>query len=144
MWKLNILEESESSGLNEVFERFLQVMKEVIDERLAIAGWINLVFLKDSKIRELNRDYRNKDKATDVLSFRYLESAGDVINEDFDVIGEIFISLDTARRQADEKGHDLNKEIQILFVHGLLHILGFDHETDQEEEEMEGWAKMII
>lgn len=121
------------------------VLQKLIDKKLLNRdGQIDLVLVSDKKIHAINKEYRKKDKPTDVISFAYLEVTefekdhGDVI------VGDIFISIDTAKRQAKEKGHDLKTELSILFVHGLLHCLGFDHNNDKEEAEMEGWAKKIL
>ena len=80
---------------------------------------LSIAFVDDEDMRELNREYRGKDKTTDVLSFTFPE--------------EIVISLDQARRQAREERHSLATEVRYLLVHGILHILGYDHETDQGE-----------
>lgn len=126
-------------------EKFHAVLSPRIDKKLiGRDGQIDLVLISDRKIRLMNREYRKKDGPTDVISFAYLEvtefarESGDV------VVGDIFISVDTAKRQAKEKGHDLKRELAILFVHGLLHCFGFDHRTDKEEAEMEKWAKRIL
>ena len=76
----------------------------------------------DSELRRLNRDFRGKDYATDVLSFPSDDANGH--------LGDIAISLGRARAQAREFGHGIEQEIQILMLHGLLHLLGYDHETD--------------
>jgi len=77
----------------------------------------------DRELQRLNRDFRKKDYSTDVLSFPAIEPKG--------VLGDIAISFPMARRQATEYGHSVAEEIQILMLHGLLHLLGFDHETDR-------------
>ena len=102
------------------------------------------MLIDDATIKAMNKEYRKKDSPTDVMSFAYLEVT-DYKKEKGDVIvGDIFISDDTAKKQAKEKGHSLKKELEILFVHGLLHCFGFDHRTDKEEAEMEKWAKKIL
>jgi len=88
------------------------------------------VFLTDDKtIQELNKTYRNKDKPTDVLSFPINEKVGDWL-----LLGEIVISVDTAKRQASSLGHSLQEELKRLLVHGFVHLLGYDHELGGEEE----------
>jgi len=87
---------------------------------------IELILTTDEEIRELNKIYRNKDKATDVLSFPLEDMPGMPL-------GSIVISLDTAKRIANELGHSIEEEIKLLFIHGLLHLLGYDHETDNGE-----------
>lgn len=77
----------------------------------------------DAQLRRLNRDFRRKDYATDVLSFPSKQTLG--------FLGDIAISFEHARRQAAEYGHDLGQEIEILMLHGVLHLLGMDHEKDR-------------
>lgn len=90
---------------------------------------ISLYFTDDAEIRDLNRTYRGKDKPTDVLSFILDEPV-----EDYRLLGEIIISVDTAKRQAKELGHSFRDEIKRLIVHGFVHLLGYDHELGGEEE----------
>ena len=85
-----------------------------------------IAFVSDKTIRQLNRQFRNTDKATDVLSF----PAGD---EDELILGDIAISVDTAARQAKENGLTFDEEVAQLILHGLLHLCGYDHETDGGE-----------
>jgi probable rRNA maturation factor len=98
------------------------------EEMLAVIGKTDssatIAFVSDRKIRELNRQFRRIDKATDVLSFPTDEQ-----NE----LGDIAISVQTAARQARENGLTLNEEIAQLLLHGLLHLVGYDHETDNGE-----------
>lgn len=96
-----------------------------------------LSFIDDATIRGLNREYRGKDAATDVLSFSYGAAAAGHADPEEDIEGEILISLDTARRQAEAADHDLRQEVSVLVIHGLYHILGMDHEDDAEAEAME-------
>ncbi|MFH1727398.1 MAG: rRNA maturation RNase YbeY [Pseudomonadota bacterium] len=95
-----------------------------------------ILFSDDETIQKLNYQYRNKDKPTDVLSF-YIDDDEDFVSiKNF--IGDIIISIDTAQRQAENKGHSLFNEISILLIHGLLHLLGYDHEQDESSRiEME-------
>lgn len=89
---------------------------------------INVVFCNDKKILELNRRFRQISKPTDVLSFPFNDS---------DLLGEVYISLDTADRQADKNGHNLDKEIHRLVIHGVVHLLGYDHKKKRDMERME-------
>ena len=86
---------------------------------------VTVAFVSDNKIRELNRQFRHLDKATDVLSF-----PNDSADSD---LGDIAISVETAARQAKQNGLTLNGEIAQLILHGLLHLSGYDHETDNGE-----------
>jgi len=109
---------------------------------------LSLVLVTDKKIQELNRVYRKKDTPTDVLSFSYVEEffQSKKISPGFqqNQIGELYISVPTARRQAKEHGHSLSKEIRILFIHGLLHILGYDHEKAKDREVMQGLEQQFL
>lgn len=98
---------------------------------------LSVTVCNDGYIRELNRDYRGKDKATDVLSFPASDEL-DEINYDTGavILGDIVISIDTAERQAKEYGNTLEREISFLTVHGMLHLLGFDHEISEDEEKI--------
>ncbi len=87
---------------------------------------IELILTTDEEIKELNKTYRNKNKATDVLSFPLENIPGMPL-------GSIVISVDTAKKGAEEFGHSIEDEIKLLFIHGLLHLLGYDHEIDNGE-----------
>ncbi|HJQ69785.1 MAG TPA: rRNA maturation RNase YbeY [Blastocatellia bacterium] len=89
------------------------------DSRLTVA------FVRDRRIRELNLRFRGKAHATDVLSF----PADDGFEADY--LGDVVISADTAARQAEEAGHSLEREVSELVIHGVLHLCGYDHETDR-------------
>jgi probable rRNA maturation factor len=95
---------------------------------------VSLVFVSNTAIRKLNNTWRNKDVPTDVLSFPLNEAAppGGMPWE----LGEIFISTEKALEQSKTFGHTLDRELAFLTVHGLLHLLGFDHETPEEEKVM--------
>jgi probable rRNA maturation factor len=90
---------------------------------------LSIALVSDVQIKRLNKRYRNKDKPTDVLSFPIGEKV-----EDWLILGDIVISVDTAKRQAQELGHSLEEELKKLLVHGLVHLLGYDHELGGEEE----------
>lgn len=93
---------------------------------------VYVVVTGDEAIRELNRDYLGKDRATDVLSF----PDGDLLPTGRTLLGEIVVSLDTARRQAAEAGHSELRELAELVLHGTLHLLGYDHADDRDRGEM--------
>ena len=99
------------------------------------AGDVELVFVNDDEIRKINREHRGIDKATDVLSFPYEQVSGGLM-------GSVVISTDTASRVASELGHSIECEIALLFLHGVLHILGYDHEID--DGQMRGKEKEVI
>ncbi len=90
-----------------------------------LKGEVTVLLTTDAAIRKLNRNFRGKDKATDVLSF-LAEGIGAE-----EIAGDLAISVPTARKQAIEQNHSLSTEIKILILHGLLHLAGYDHEADE-------------
>lgn len=125
---------------------YLPLMKRVI--RTCVAQQyphhrfeVELTLCGDEDIRALNRQYRSLDRPTDVLSFPML---------DFDMpqvpvsLGSIIISVETARRQAQEYGHSLKRELCFLCAHAALHLLGYDHETEEERADMEQKQREIL
>lgn len=102
-------------------------------------------FVSSERIREINRDFRNIDKVTDVISFALDDEDEDMdpiknfmaSDENFVTsIGDIIISVDRAKEQAEEYGHSLERELGFLALHGFLHLNGYDHQTEEEEKEM--------
>lgn len=114
-------------------------------ESISADGEVSLLLVDNEKIRSLNRDYRNKDTVTDVLSFPQYDSIKeDGINEPFVYLGDIVISLDQAKSQAEEFNHSVEREIVYLVVHSLLHLLGYDHMTDTDKSQMRSHEKAIL
>lgn len=107
---------------------------------------VNVLVEDDSYIRDLNRDYRGVDSATDVLSFALNDPGDDSFDFDPDrsLLGDIVISLDTARRQAAELGHSVNMELLHLLCHGTLHLLGYDHMKPKDRRRMFALHKQIL
>jgi|SRR5215470_19047325 len=100
-------------------------VKEMLEAIGKSDSSVTVAFVSDNKIRELNRQFRNVDSATDVLSFPSDSRDGEM--------GDIAISIETAARQAKQNGLTLDGEIAQLLLHGLLHLSGYDHETDNGE-----------
>ena len=98
---------------------------------------LSIVLCDDATIQSLNREWRGKDAPTDVLSFSLREGDDDDPGLLLPIVmlGDLVLSIDTARMQAEERGHSLRDELRVLLVHGLLHLLGFDHEAGASEEE---------
>ena len=98
---------------------------------------MNIIFVDDDEIQEINKEYRNIDRVTDVISFALKDSLDLIdIAELDDELGDIFIDLDQAFRQAKEYGHSIAREVGFLAVHGYLHLNGYDHMTKEDEEVM--------
>lgn len=115
--------------------------KKIIYAGVAQESKIMLTIVGDSEIHVLNREYRGVDKPTDVLSFSYF---GEERFPGDDVVGEIVISLPTAKKQAKDHGKTLQEELQFLFIHGLLHVFGFDHIKKAERKVMFDLQDKII
>ncbi|MBO5167502.1 MAG: rRNA maturation RNase YbeY [Phascolarctobacterium sp.] len=97
---------------------------------------VDITIVDDEEIHQLNRDYRNVDRPTDVLSFALDEDDEDepeLLEGQLHLLGDIIISAETATRQAEEFGHGLEREIVYLAVHGLLHLLGYDHMVEEDK-----------
>lgn len=103
---------------------------------------VDVTIVDDEEIHALNREYRNMDKPTDVLSFALDEDCEDsdepelVGGPEEHLLGDIIISAETALRQAEEYGHGLEREMTYLAVHGMFHLLGYDHMTDEDKAKM--------
>lgn len=98
---------------------------------------ISVTFVRSAAIHRINRDYRGIDRPTDVISFAVRDDTDgfEDVEEETD-LGDIFININYAKRQAKEYGHSEKREICFLFTHGLLHCLGYDHMTEKDEKEM--------
>jgi len=106
-------------------------MSGVVEAIAPGRGELGVRFVGDGPMRDLNRDFRSVDATTDVLSF----DGGETPEGPY--LGDIVISVPAARRQAAERGHGVDRELRTLLIHGFLHCLGYDHETDQGEMDRE-------
>ena len=106
---------------------------------------LSVVLCDNTYIHELNKTYRNIDRPTDVLSFALNEGEEEGYDgPDTILLGDIVISLDKTREQADEYGHSFERELAYLTVHGMLHILGYDHMTDEDKTEMRKEEEFVL
>ncbi|MCL5116859.1 MAG: rRNA maturation RNase YbeY [Firmicutes bacterium] len=103
---------------------------------------LSLLLTDDATVHELNRTYRGVDKTTDVLSFSQRE--GENPDEWDTLLGDVIISVEQARRQAEEYGHSMAREVGFLTVHGVLHLLGWDHEEPDDERRMMAKTEEIL
>ncbi len=97
---------------------------------------VSVLLTDDEQIKELNRDYRGIDAPTDVLAFSQKEGEAIGCETEDGLLGDVVISVETAQRQAEEHGHSLDQEIDILLAHGILHLLGYDHEDPEDAKLM--------
>ncbi len=103
----------------------------------------DVILVDNKKIKQLNRDYRKIDKETDVISFAF-EDYKPVIYDKIRVLGDIYISLDKAKEQANDYDHSLLRELCFLMIHGFLHLLGYDHINEEDEKIMFKKQKEIL
>ena len=137
----------------EIFNETKKDILELVDVRKVIDIAIknqkldnlefNIIIVDNDYIHELNKNYRNIDRPTDVITFA-LEDYKDGIKLEHRMLGDIYISIDKAISQAEEYGHDLRREICFLAVHGFLHLLGYDHMEKEEEEIMFSLQEEIL
>ena len=100
-----------------------------------VIAQFNVIFINNEKIREINKSYRGIDRETDVISFA-LEDEKTIRVENERILGDIYISVEKAKMQAEEYGHSFKREICFLTTHGFLHLLGYDHMKKEDEEVM--------
>ena len=96
---------------------------------------VSVTFVRSRMMHIINRDYRGIDRPTDVISFA-VQDEETLVPEEMKDLGDLFINVDYAKRQAKTYGHSYEREVCFLFTHGLLHCLGYDHRTEEEEKEM--------
>lgn len=103
---------------------------------------VSITFVDDKEIRELNREYRQVDKSTDVLSFPLEENEFDLPGDT--LLGDIVISVETAKNQSEEFGHSLEREIAYLTAHSMFHLMGYDHMNDDDKDVMRSKEKEVM
>lgn len=121
----------------ENFIKFV-VKKEKLENAI-----FNIIIIDNPRIKEINRDYRKIDRETDVISFA-LEDSKDLEYKDFRLLGDIYISIDKAISQSIEYNHSLLRELSFLSIHGLLHLLGYDHMKEEDEKIMFGKQEDLL
>ncbi|MDN4495339.1 rRNA maturation RNase YbeY [Ureibacillus aquaedulcis] len=138
---------------NEVKEQHIELVQELLQHAAAHleieeGSEVSITFVTNEKIHEINREYRDKDQPTDVISFA-LEELGEgeveIVGEGIPrILGDIIISTDRTKEQAADFGHSFERELGFLAVHGFLHLLGFDHMTEEDEKIMFGKQDEIL
>ena len=134
---------------NETKEKVLEEkeLKKIIKYALKYMNLKNVsfsvIFVDNNKIQELNRDYRNIDRVTDVITFR-LADYEEVMCGKINILGDVYISLDKAKEQSVEYGHSYLRELSFLLIHGFLHLLGYDHMNEEDEKEMFSLQEEIL
>lgn len=146
--ELWLADDSEDLNFSTIQQQILQ-LSEFIIERLQLSNFskqveLCVILTNDVEIRQFNKKYRAKDQATNVLSFPSLEMNDQNHKADILILGDVFISFETLCREATQQKKRLMDHLLHLLCHGILHLLGFDHETDQEAEQMENLEIAIL
>ena len=138
---------------NEVKEDHIELVEKLLQhaakvENIEDGSEVSITFVTNDAIHEINREYRDKDQPTDVISFA-LEEMGEgevaIIGEGIPrVLGDIIISTDRTREQAEQFDHSFERELGFLAVHGFLHLLGYDHMNEEDEKVMFGKQDEIL
>lgn len=142
--ELNVYNRTKEAGLAG-YKKIFAVIGEKASQVLGMKedDCVSVIFVKDKKMHEINLEYRDVDRTTDVISFalRDSEEEGDYFDNE---LGDIFINIDAARRQAEEYQHSLRREICFLYTHGLCHLNGYDHMKPEDEKVMIEKQKEIL
>ena len=134
----NETDESLEKELEKVHEVLIHGLKKLkIDEAI-----FNVIIVDNDYIHKLNKEYRNIDRETDVITFALEDDK--TFNPDIRILGDVYISIDKAKSQSIEYGHSLLRELSFLAVHGMLHLLGYDHMEKKDEEVMFKLQKEIL
>ncbi|WP_413526888.1 rRNA maturation RNase YbeY [Marinilactibacillus psychrotolerans] len=150
---MEIILYDETNQLKKSASQLIHDILEFAADRLSLEvdAEISVTIVDNNRIQEINKTYRNKDYATDVISFAMEdETEDDWLNSDeveIDlprVLGDLFISIDKTVEQAEEYGHSFERELGFLVVHGLLHLNGYDHMTETDEKEMFALQEIIL
>ncbi|MDN3438108.1 rRNA maturation RNase YbeY [Planococcus sp. APC 3900] len=139
MIAIDFMDETES--LNQQELEFVQkILEHAAKEEGLGDSEVSVTFVTNEMIRDINREYRGKDQPTDVISFA-MEELGEgetaiIGSQEPRMLGDIIISLDRTKEQAADYGHSFERELGFLAIHGFLHLLGYDHMTEEDEKKM--------
>jgi probable rRNA maturation factor len=138
-YTMDEIEDPPSLWFKIVQDNFNKIIKNSLFDIYSQKTQLSIVFVNDQIMKEINYQFRGKNSTTDVLTFPLNEKLNDTY-----LLGEIIISIDKAKKDAQLFGITLFREIMILLIHGITHLLGFDHETDQQEDSMKSIENLLI
>ncbi len=143
--------------MNIIFDEEINIAEDIIDKMMKAAEFcvsqegldpsfceVSFSFVDKEEIRRLNSEYRQKDAVTDVLSFPQYDDLNKLDNEQEICLGDVVICREVARDQAAEYGHSYERELMYLFVHSILHLLGYDHMEEAEKREMREREEIVM
>ena len=132
---------------------YIELSKKVIEKCFEVENiqnknlYINVIFTTPQKIKELNKQYRNIDKETDVLSFPMYEKEEILLKKDDtepDTLGDIIISIEQVKKQSEEYGHSFKRELSYMLVHGFYHLMGYDHLEEEDKKAMRSKEEFVL
>ena len=133
----------EDNNLYKEYEYLYNVLDHTLKKENVDNAIFSIIFVEDEEIHALNRDYRGVDRITDVISFAF-EDTGEILYNEIRMLGDIYICIPQMKRQAESYGHSEKRELSFLAVHGLLHLLGYDHMNEEDEKEMFSLQELIL
>ena len=131
------------NGLYEPYDYLYEVIDHALEHEKVNNAIFSIIFVSDDEIHKINKEYRGIDRITDVISFAF-EDAKDLEYNDIRLLGDIYICIPQMKRQAIDYGHSEKRELSFLAVHGLLHLLGYDHMKQEDEKIMFGLQELIL
>ena len=134
---------NDNYGYSDDYSYLDGVIKSTLKHEKVKNAIFSIIFVSEDEIKKINKEYRGIDRVTDVISFAF-EDHKDVIYKNLRVLGEIYIGIPRMKEQAACYGHSEKRELAFLTVHGLLHLLGYDHQTKEDEEKMFSLQELIL
>jgi len=140
-----------TENINSLISRAVEISLK--QEKFDIPSEVSVLLVDDEQIRDINKEHRNIDKPTDVLSFPIVDMVeGKIVSDEGDMdmdenlllLGDIVVSLETTELQAREFGHTFDRELAFLVTHGVFHLLGYDHEDEEGESRMMGKQEAVL
>ena len=143
---ITFINQTEQTNWNEYESRFQEIFNKTRNVLKIDKDYeISIILVDAEEIHQINRDYRNIDRPTDVISFALKDSDDEFFIDEVDLeLGDIFINIEAVVNQAKEYGHSECREISFLCTHGLLHLLGYDHMNEEDEKEMFSRQELIL
>lgn len=125
------------------YDYLYDVLDYTLEHEKATNSIFSVIFVDDDEIHQINKEYRHVDRITDVISFAF-EDNQDIMYNEIRMLGDIYICIPQMKRQAIDYGHSEKRELSFLAVHGLLHLLGYDHMEKNDEEKMFSLQELIL
>lgn len=133
----------EDNELYNDYEYLYDVLDHTLKNQKVDNAIFSVIFVEDEEIHAMNRDYRGVDRVTDVISFAF-EDNNDLVYNEIRMLGDIYICIPQMKRQAEIYAHSEKRELSFLAVHGLLHLLGYDHMNEEDEKVMFALQELIL